>query len=332
MAKFHLTQEGRLALYITLAVLLGILIVAFVFGIQYRVFETNPAVQNLVHYGYNFNVTGASGASGPSGFSGQQGPTGATGLTGATGVSGEQGPTGGDGGTSGATGADGGRTGSTGGNGGQTGSTGSSGTSGTTGTTGGTGRTGATGSTGRTGVSGSTGSTGSTGALATAQAYGQYYFRKVGAPFDVVIGPDQAFEFEPFDPPSLQVGMESSTSTFGMWPAQATVIRLFEPGIYHIAFKAMFEEEGCVLLYGGLSTDPGGMEPFLYTSVGKQFGRNVPLTNSILFRVENRDYYITLATCKNQGNSITVPGFNSYASAMDQNQQQFTTIEIFRIV
>lgn len=334
MAINRLSDGGRFALYLTVAVILSLLLIAFIFAIQYKVFESNPAVQNLITYGYNFNVTGASGA------------------TGATGEKGEMGLTGADGGITGATGADGGRTGSTGGNGGQTGSTGSSGgtggtggtggsgftgTSGTTGSTGGTGTTGSTGATGRTGstggtgVTGTSGTTGATGSTPTAEAYGQYYYHKIGGPIMIAIGPDQAFEFEPYDPPALQVGMESTTGTFGMWPAQATVIRIFETGIYHISFKVMFEEEGCVLLYGGTSTDAGGMTPIYYSSIGKHLNRNVPLSNSVLLKIDVRDYYIALVTCKNGGFTMNIPEYNSYPGSPDPTQQQFTTIEIFKI-
>jgi hypothetical protein len=172
---------------------------------------------------------------------------------------------------------------------------------------------------------------GTTGALATAQAYGQYYYHKIGDPTPDTVANDQAFQFEPYDPPSAQVGMESTTSTFGMWPSQATVIRLFNTGMYHVTFKVMFEEEGCVLLYGGTNTDSGGMNSLFYTSVGKQFARNVPLTNSVLIRVDSPDYYIALVTCKNQGNSVTIPGYNSYVGAGDVNQQHFNTLTIFQI-
>ncbi len=121
---------------ITFVVVLGLVVTSFVFSVQYKGFETNAAVQDLLTYGYNANVTGSTGA------------------TGSQGVSGQQGATGGDGGISGATGGDGGRTGSTGADGGRTGSTGSTGGIGTSGSTGVTGDPGPTGATGAIGLPG----------------------------------------------------------------------------------------------------------------------------------------------------------------------------------
>jgi len=143
MAKIPVEMIGLMTL--TFAVVLGLVVTSFVFSVQYKGFETNAAVQDLLTYGYNANVTGSTGASGSTGEPGEQGVTGA------------------NGGISGATGGDGGRTGSTGADGGRTGSTGSSGISGTTGGSGTTGSTGETGATGSSGVSGSSGATGESG-------------------------------------------------------------------------------------------------------------------------------------------------------------------------
>jgi len=135
-------------LYTALFTVVGMTIVAFTFGVQYKVLETNPALQDLVTKGYPpLNVTGASGTSG---------------STGGIGVSGQPGITGGNGGMSGSTGADGGRTGAIGTSGG-TGTTGSSGESGGPGTSGSSGSSGSTGTTGVSGNSGSTGTTGTSG-------------------------------------------------------------------------------------------------------------------------------------------------------------------------
>ena len=201
MAKFRLSPEGRMLMYTSMVAVVGMTIVAFAFGIQYKVFETNPAVQDLLSKGLpNASTTGATGepgavstgstggnggitgstggdggrtgSSGATGTSGQQGITGGMGFTGETGTTGSSGTTGstGSSGTSGATG----ETGSTGvsGNSGGTGTTGSTGSSGGMGTTGSTGNSGGTGTTGSTGNSGGMGTTGSTGVSGTTGSSG----------------------------------------------------------------------------------------------------------------------------------------------------------------
>jgi len=128
--KFRLSTEVKVFVYLFSVVLLGMIATAFAFGIQYKVFETNPNVQQLLKDG--LNATGPTGGNGGvTGETGTTGSTGATGITGTSGSTGAQGFTGelGTSGSSGGTGTSGstGSSGSTGGNGGQTGSTGAAG-------------------------------------------------------------------------------------------------------------------------------------------------------------------------------------------------------------
>lgn len=310
MAKNSLSPEGKMFMYITLFVLFGLIIVAFVFGTEYKVFSTDPAVQNLIKYGYNFNITGATGASGLQGFTGQEGGTGA------------------DGGITGSTGADGGRTGSTGGNGGQTGSTGSSGGTGITGSTGGigfsgetgstgatgstgvtgsTGRTGATGSTGRTGTSGSTGSTGDIGIqgpqgpAAAAEGYGTFV-RRFNDPQDL-----NAEDFVNFDDPSAQTDMPPPIAiSRNDCPDHNGAFFLFEnKGIYQVSFEATYRGDSSIVLYYG--TKCNTMVPLPYSSVGKYDIDYNSVTKTVIVAMQGGDY-IGLGRYPTSMDSVRIPG------------------------